>query len=235
MVTVQNTVAGTAGNAGIGLISILSTPISGIDYVTNTVAMAGGTAAESDAALRTRFQAFIGTRAQATTGAVGYAVSSTPGVVSYTITQNQDYASPYAYDPGSFYVVVDDGSGDPPAALVTTVAGNVAAVAGCGIRSAVFGALNAPVAIAMTLTVATGYNNSGVAPSVQSAVTTYVSSLPLGTTTLSIAGVSAIAVGVTGVGSIAGVTINGASADFSLTSAVSNQKVIRAASVTVLT
>jgi hypothetical protein len=232
-VTVQAGSAGPGGNVGAGLVSILSTPISGIDFVTNVAAMVGGTSAESDSSLRARFQAFIGTRAQATPSAIGYAVSSTPNVASYTITQNQDYGYPYPSDPGSFYVVIDDGSGAPPGILVSAVAANVAAVAGCGIRSSAFAATTQSAVIAMVLTPAAGYVGAVVAPQVQNAVIVYVNGLPLGTTVLSIAGVSAVAVGVSGVGSIAAVTVNGVPSDLTLSAVMANRQVIRTSSVTV--
>ena len=225
-VTVQNTVAGPGGNVAAGLVSQLGGSISGIDYVVNASPMAGGASAESDAALRARFQTYIGTRAQATVAAIGYAVSSTPDVVSYNITQNYDYSG--AYDPGSFYVVIDDGSGNPPGSLITSVQTAVAAVCGCGIRSAVYGATSETANVVMTMVAASGYTHSVVAPGVQTTVATYINSLALGAT-LSYAGVSAAAVGVPGVGSITGLTINGGTSDLAATS----KQVIRSGTVTV--
>jgi len=225
-VTVQNTVVGTAGNVAAGLINVLSTPISGIDYVTNPNPAGGGVAAETDAALRARFVLFINNRSLATASAVGYAVTSVAGVVSYTITQNYDYSG--AYDPGSFYVVVDDGSGDPSGTLVQSVLTAIQAVAGAGIRTAAFGATSISVSVSMTMTPTGGYTHAAVVPVVQAAVDAYINGLGLGTT-CSYVGCAAAAQAATGVATITNFLLNGGTSDITANS----KQVVRASTVTV--
>src|SRR5690348_10764429 len=58
-VTVQDTVAGSAGNVIAGALSVLASPIVGIDTVTNASPFGNGFDAETDAAFRVRFQNFL--------------------------------------------------------------------------------------------------------------------------------------------------------------------------------
>ncbi|AOY90393.1 hypothetical protein BKK79_00040 [Cupriavidus sp. USMAA2-4] len=63
--------AGAAGNAVAGAVSVISGAIPGVDTVTNPAAFANGADAEKDAALRTRFIAYIRSLSKATKAAVG--------------------------------------------------------------------------------------------------------------------------------------------------------------------
>ncbi len=72
-VTVAANSPGSAGNVVSGAISFIGTAIPGVDTVTNAAAFTNGLDAESDAALRLRFVAYIASLSKATKGAVGYA------------------------------------------------------------------------------------------------------------------------------------------------------------------
>ncbi|KAJ8134549.1 hypothetical protein OY671_012238, partial [Metschnikowia pulcherrima] len=74
--TVQATTAGTIGNAAAGAIQTLAQSISGVDTVTNAAAFISGVNAESDAASRTRFVAYLASSSKATKAAVEYAITS---------------------------------------------------------------------------------------------------------------------------------------------------------------
>ena len=177
-VTVQASTAGSAGNVAAGQISLLSSPISGVDTVVNAGALGGGTDAESDAAFRQRFATFINTRSLATNTAIGYAVSTAGGVHSWIITENYDYDG--QYDPGSFYVVVDDGSGNPPSSLISAVSAAVDATRGCGVRFSVFPPALVSATIVMTITTQTGYDHGTAVSAVDAALTSYVNGLNVG-------------------------------------------------------
>jgi uncharacterized phage protein gp47/JayE len=226
-VTVQAVTAGTAGNVAAGQISLLSTPISGIDTVSNLTAMGGGVSAETDSAFRTRFANFINTRSLSTPAAIGYAVSTVPGVVSYSLTQNFDLGG--TYDPGSLYVVVDDGSGDPPASLLSSVSTAVDSTVGCGIRFSVFPPALVSATVTMTLTTQSGYNHATIAASVQAAITAYINTLPVGGT-LSFNRLSQVAFDTSaGISNVNNLALNGGTTDLVATS----QQVIRTGSVSV--
>jgi hypothetical protein len=72
---------------------------------------ANGSDAESDAAFRLRFVEYISSLAKATPAAVDYAITSLQLGLTDVIVENYDYAG--NYKPGSFYTVIDDGSGSP--------------------------------------------------------------------------------------------------------------------------
>jgi len=226
-VTVQATTAGTGGNVAAGTISILSTPISGVDYVTNPNALGGGIAAETDSALRARFANYINTRALATTAAVGYAVTTVAGVVSYSLTENYDYSGAYA--PGSLYVVVDDGSGNPPASLISNVSAAVAATVGAGIRFGVLGPVSISASVSLSLAIASGYSQSTLAAAVQTAIFAYINALTVGEG-LSYNRLAQIAFDAgAGILNVSSLLLNGATNDL----AASPQQIIRAGTVTV--
>ena len=120
---VQAQTPGFAGNVLAGAIQLLSSAIGGIDGVTNALPTAGGFDAETDAALRVRFQAFLDSRSCATPVAVGYAVASVQQGLRWNLQENFSAAGVAA--PGNFVLTVDDGSGAPPASLLSSVASAV--------------------------------------------------------------------------------------------------------------
>jgi uncharacterized phage protein gp47/JayE len=220
-------VAGTGGNVAANTITLLGQAISGIDTVNNPSAMTGGTGGETDAALRTRFQLYINTRSLATLQAIQYAVSSVSGVASYNIVQNYDPNG--TYDPGSFYVVADDGTGSPSSTFIGNVLSAVATTAGAGIRYSVIGPTIQYATVSMALTVASGASLSSLDAQVASAITSYINGLSIGAT-LSYSRLSAIAYGVSSqITNITGITLNGGTSDLTATSV----QVIKAGTVTV--
>src|SRR5690348_3138214 len=75
-VTVQDTKAsdGALGNAVIGALNTLTSPIVGIDTVSNPSAFTNGANAESDAAFRTRFQNYLASLGEGTPTAISTAI-----------------------------------------------------------------------------------------------------------------------------------------------------------------
>ena len=110
---------GLAGNVQAGTISLLASALPGIDSVSNLTTLQNGLDAESDDAFRSRFHNFIASRSRATPLAVGYAISSIQQGLNYTIQENTDPSGQPRM--GSFVVTVDDGSGSPSTALLSTV------------------------------------------------------------------------------------------------------------------
>jgi uncharacterized phage protein gp47/JayE len=227
LVTVQALTAGTAGNVAAGTISILSTPISGVDYVTNLDALSGGIASETDAALRSRFANYINTRSLATEAAIGYAVTTVAGVVSYSITQNYDYSGAYA--PGSFYVVFDDGTGNPPTSLISAVSNAVAASVGVGIRFGVLAPVSIGATVTATLSVASGYSQSTLATAASAAIMAYINGLPVGSGLFYNRLAQIVFDSGTGITNVSNLLLNGGTSDI----ATSPQQVIRVVTVTV--
>jgi uncharacterized phage protein gp47/JayE len=177
-VPVTATVAGSAGNVLAGTISLITSALPGIDTATNALALSGGLDAETDAAFRLRFQGFINSRTRATMQAVSYATTSIQQGVNCTVQENTDGNGDFM--PGKFVVTVDDGSGSPPATLLTSIQAAVEAVRPVGSIFAVTGPTVLPANIALTLAIADGSSSATAITAVNSAITAFVNGLPVG-------------------------------------------------------
>jgi uncharacterized phage protein gp47/JayE len=226
-VTVQAVAAGSAGNVLANTITQLSQSVTGVDTVTNAAAFTNGQDAELDAAALTRFRAWLQSLWRATTGSITNAVTSLNASYTCTITQNASYAG--AYQPGYFYVVVDDGTGSPPSSVISAVYAAVAAVAGATISFDVFAPVKVSATVTMSITAASGYIKANVAAAVQTALQTYINSIGIGAT-LNYTKLAQIAYEASpGVANVSAVLLNGATADLTATS----QQIIKYSSVVV--
>ncbi|MBR8182084.1 baseplate J/gp47 family protein [Burkholderia ambifaria] len=211
IVTATASVAGSAANVIAGAISSLAQAIPYVDTVANASALTNGEDAETDSALRLRFIAYIASLAKATKAAIGYAITSLQQGLTYTITENYTYAG--VYQPGYFWVAIDDGSGNPSDSLVSTVYNAIDAVRPFTVTFDVKKPIIATAAVVMTITTASGYVHSAVASTVQSALQNYINSLPLGTS-LAYSRLAQVAYDAsTGVVNVTGVTLNGGTSD----------------------
>jgi uncharacterized phage protein gp47/JayE len=169
---------GSAGNVQAGTISLLATAMPGIDAVTNANATQNGIDPEADDAFRGRFTNFIASRSRATLAAVGYAISSVQQGLSYTIQENVDPGNQPMM--GSFLVTVDDGTGEPPTALLSTIQTSIEAIRPIGSIFSVQPPTVLSVNVAMTITVPTGIIKTTVQTGVGSALSAYINGLPIG-------------------------------------------------------
>ncbi len=169
---------GAAANVQAGSISLITAALPGVDTVGNAAPFAGGLDAESDIALRARFQNFLSSRSRATTTAIGYAIASVRQGLLYVISEN---ALPDGTARnGQFVVTVDDGSGAPSADLLESIGIAVEAMRPVGTSFAVQPPSVATVAIAMNVTSAPSAIHADIAAEVAAAVTAYVNALPIG-------------------------------------------------------
>jgi phage-related baseplate assembly protein len=171
-------VAGSAGNVQMNAISLIAAALPGVDTVTNAAGFQGGLDAESDVALRSRFQGFLASRSQATTQAVGYAVISIQQGLQYTILENA--ASDGTVRMGNFIVIVDDGTGYPPPALLASTATAIEAVRPVGSSYAVQAPTVVSATISMAITTLPSAVHASVVAQVTSALIDFVNALPLG-------------------------------------------------------
>ncbi len=209
-VPVAASVAGSGGNIAANALTTSTTPITGIDLVTNSASFTNGADAESDPALRVRFQAFILGLARGDHYGLAYAIKSLAVNVEYSLVENYDYSG--AYVPGSFYVVCDDGSGSPSAAFVASVAAAVQSVRPLGAVANVFATTAVSANVSMTLTTATGYTHANVVAQVAAAVGSGLASLTQGSG-LQYGDLYYWAFSVPGVTGVNSVLLNGASGD----------------------
>jgi len=169
---------GAQANAVVGGINALGGPIPNIDTVTNAAAFTNGVDPELDTAYRQRFVGYLASLAKGTKAAILFAVTSISPAVRATITENQTYGG--AYQPGYFYVVVDDGSGSPSGNFISNVANAIEAVRPITVTYGVFGPTVITANVAMTITTSSGYNHASVVAIVASAISAVLSKLELG-------------------------------------------------------
>jgi uncharacterized phage protein gp47/JayE len=179
-VAVVAAIAGSTGNVQPGAVTVLSSAVAGVDTVTNNVALTGGMDAESDSAFRARFANYLASLARATNLAIGAAITGIQQGLSYAINENINQAG--GVQMGHFVVTVDDGSGDPPASLLTTVQQAVDAVRPVGSSFAVQGPVVEAANISMTLTTVTGPAQQTIVATVAGAIETYIAGLAIGDT-----------------------------------------------------
>jgi uncharacterized phage protein gp47/JayE len=177
-VPVTANIPGPAANVGAGTIGLIASATPGVDTVTNAAALTGGATAESDAALRARFVTYIASLSKATEIAIGFAVSSLQLGAEYTITENTDTNGNPVF--GFFLVTIDDGTGSPPSALITTAAAAIENVRAAGVRYGVLPPIIINVSVAFSVFVALGYDPNATAGTAGNAVTAYINALPLG-------------------------------------------------------
>jgi uncharacterized phage protein gp47/JayE len=225
-VEVTASTPGSGGNVLANTITSLGQGIPGIDTVTNSAAYTTGVDAETDAAFKARFVVYIASLSKATLEAVESAIIDVQPGLQYTITENYDYNS--TYDPGFFYVVLDDGSGTPPSQLLTNVGDAIEVVRALGIRFAVFAPVVTTANVTMEITSAAGFTHSVVVGAVGLAVTAFINGLGLGNG-LPYTQLAAIAYGVPGVTNVSGVLLNSGTSDI----AGNVQNTIKAGTVSV--
>jgi len=225
-VPVAATVAGSSGNVQASTVTLISAAISGVDTVTNALAFSNGIDAETDAALRARFQNFINTRSQATAAAVGYAVSSVQQGLSWTIQENTTAAA--VFTPGNFVVTVDDGTGNPLGTLLAKVQTAVNAVRPVGSSFQVLAPGVVVANISLTAAAAAGFTQAQAVAAVGTALTAAVNAGGMGTG-FAYGKIFQVALNQPSVASVSAVMLNGGTADLTVTQA----QVVRAGTMLV--
>ena len=210
IVPVQALVAGASGNVVAGAISSITAPITGIDTVSNTSAFTNGANAESDAALKARFSAWILGLSRGDYFGLNAAIQGVAATVQWTLTENYNFDG--SYHPGSFLVVTDDGSGNPSPAFLLSVTNAVNSVRPLGIQFTVFAPTVVLANVSMTLTTATGFTHNVVVAQVAALIALNINNLGLGVS-LPWSQLASWAYSIPGVTAVNGVLLNGSSGD----------------------
>ncbi len=176
--TVQALNAGVQGNVGAATITLPASALPNVDTVTNAVAFTGGVDAETNQAVQARFQNFMATRSLATADAVSFAISSLQQGLTFSLLANVDTSG--AYRPGHFVVVVDDGSGNPPPAVISAVYAAVLAVVGFTITFDVIGPAITVANLSALITTAAGSDHAGILAAITNAWEAYIGALGVG-------------------------------------------------------
>ena len=217
--TVEALVAGSVSNVLANTLVQFGSSLPGIASVTNPSPITNGVDAESDAAFRARFILYLATLAKATMAAILAAALSVQQGLQISLLENQQPNGVPLL--GSFTVIADDGSGDPPASLLNAIFNAVDATRAFSVQPFVVGPVR--LLISITLAVRLGTLPTGVLPaavyvSIQNAIAAMVNALGPGAT-LSGSAVISTALSVSGVASVSpsSVLLNGSAADLAPT------------------
>jgi hypothetical protein len=209
-VTVQAVNGGAGGNVSAGGISILQAGIAGVDTVSNASAFTNGLNAESDAAVKIRFQNWMGSLFNASESAITFAIQSVNQNLQVQIIE-QPAGSP------NVLIYVDDGSGAIAGSLVTAASTAANSVRAAGVSVGVVAASKVTANASMTITTAAGYVHATVVGQVGAAVAAYINGVGLQATpalsTVSYGAIFAAAFGVPGVTDVTNLLLNGGSLD----------------------
>jgi uncharacterized phage protein gp47/JayE len=225
-VPVMAEVGGVSGNVQANTVTLIAAAMPGVDTVANALAFTSGIDAETDAALRTRFQVFINTRSLATRAAVGYAVSAVQQGLTWTIQENTTANS--IFTPGNFVVTVDDGTGDPGSVLLANVQTAIDAVRPVGSTFQVQGPGVVAANISLTVTAAAGYTQAQAVAAAGTALTEAVNAGGMGTWFM-FGTIYQVTLNCPGIAAAESVTLNGGTADLTVTPA----QVVRAGTIAV--
>lgn len=177
VVPVQAVVAGAAGNIQPGAISVMTSPITGIDNVNNVAAFFTGADKESDSALKSRFAAYILGLSRGDFFGLNASLLGAAVNVEFSLTEGYNYDG--SYHPGFFFVVVDDGSGTPSIQYLATMLAAANAVRPLGVQCAVFSPVVILANVAMQITTQVGYDHNTVVAQVAATIAFNINSLGL--------------------------------------------------------
>jgi uncharacterized phage protein gp47/JayE len=212
--TVQALQPGVAYNVTAGQLSQIGSNLAGIDTVTNGAAITNGTNAESNPSLRSRFILYINSLSKATYGAIVSSVFNVQSVTDASILENVNTGG--ATQPGEFIATIDDGSGAPPASLVTLVQQAVENVRGFTILGLAQAVTLTTVTETITVRTDPAFVQSAVNVAVQTALQNATNGLTIGKT-IYVSMLEQAALTVPGVVAVQpGTLINGSNADLAI-------------------
>jgi uncharacterized phage protein gp47/JayE len=178
VVKVQALTAGAASNAAIGAINTITSPIPGVDGVTNAAVLASGADAETDADFRARFRSFIGALRRGTPDALVYAITSLQrGLTAKAVEGAERDGTPRK---GFTYLIVDDGTGAPTSELLMAASAAVDAYHAAGTEFAVYAPDIVSIAVSATLVISSGGNAAQAQADAVAALTAFLNTLPIG-------------------------------------------------------
>jgi uncharacterized phage protein gp47/JayE len=230
--TIQSVAVGAASNVLANTLTQFGSSVPGIDLVTNASPITNGIDAESDDDFRARFILYLATLAQATRAAILAAVDGVQQGLLINLLENQTPTGVPAL--GSFSVIVDDGSGDPPASLLSSIYTAVDSVRAFGVQPFVAAPSQISAVIVLSIHLSGGaVTGPTVNTAVANAIVGMTNELGPGAT-LYASSVMATALDVPGVTSIdpRSISINGLPTDLTATPAQEIRTTVNAVTVT---
>lgn len=197
IVPILCTVSGTAGNTGVGTITVMKNTISGINSVTNVAAITNGAAKETEAAREVRFRKYISTLAKGTDAAIEYGaetaqLTDTGGNVVEKVVQSH-VGTVTAATAGFTDVFIYNGVGSTSDELVAQaqlvidgyrdVNGNrVVGWKAAGVVATVRKAVEISQDVTAVLTLEEGYDSATIIAQAETIIGAYLSSFDIGQT-----------------------------------------------------
>jgi len=204
-------ISGQAGDVLANTITVLASPVSGIDTINNAAPTTGGEDPESDAAFRIRFANFFAARSRATLDAVGYAISLVGTNLSYVILENTDAAGSFYL--GNMLIIVDDGSGSLSDSLFNSLSLAIQAVRPLGTTFSIQPPQIVQVQVSLSVQLPTSLSATTTQSLLQATIETYIINLPIGSA-LSLTRISLLAYQTESqIINVSNVTLNGQAAD----------------------
>lgn len=179
-IPVNALVPGSGGNVVAGSVTLLRSSIPGIDSVTNLAPLYAGMDQETDEQLKSRFPLFIASLARGTAPAIAYGISTVQQSLQYSIIEN--YQHDQQFDAGYLTIIIDDGSGAPPASLITSVTEAVNIYRAAGVRFGVFPPVVVGVTVSLAIETSVGFDHNAIVAAVATAIAAYINGLGLGKT-----------------------------------------------------
>lgn len=180
-IPVQATTPGIIGNVNANTITVINSPITGIDTVNNNIAFTNGSNEETDAQVRKRFVDYINSLSKATKTAISFAIESYQEGTEFALVENINYTND-SQELGYFYAVVDDGSGSPSPEFLAGITNAIELVRGLTIRFEVKAPILVDAVIVATVIKPSTYTNPDLATLIETALTNYVNEIPFGGT-----------------------------------------------------
>lgn len=175
-VPVQAIVAGVSGNVPANTITVITSPITGVDTVTNASNFENGQDQQTDTQLRQYFVDYLNSLSRATEAAIVFAIESYQEGLQYILIENINYDTG-ATQYGQFFAVIDDGTGSPPSSLINGVSSAINLYRGLTIRYAVYAPVILYANISAHISLPAGYSNPDLISAVQASLTTYIQSI----------------------------------------------------------
>lgn len=197
--TAQATISGTGSNVIANTLIQMGSSVPGIDTVTNPSPITNGLTAESDSAFRARFVQYLATLAQATKSAITAAVNGVQQGLLVALAENQIPSG--TSQVGSFTAFIDDGSGNPPTALLNSVYNALWNARAFSVQPFVAPPIILNTTVSVTVRLAATAALGTVTLAIQNAIAALTQTLPAGST-LFVSAVEAATLAVAGVVSV---------------------------------
>lgn len=180
LLSAQSEETGVDYNAVPGSITVPASVPDGITDVTNPAAFTGGTDEEDIDDYRTRILNTLRSPASGSPTDIQNWAEAVEGVESATVFSNDNLG---VSTPGHVTVRISGPNGSIPGSdVINNVAAALAAQDLANITIHVTTFTQLPIAVTVTVTAATGYVHADLVPNVQSAITNYIASVPVGGT-----------------------------------------------------